>query len=1002
MEKLSRLLSTIKAVLEDAEQKQFTERAIQLWFQKLNVVAYEIDDVLDDCAAEAPRVKYKNSGCLSFMCYPVAGKLVFRHRIGKRMKEILDKFNAIADERIKLDLSDQKRGSYFNASRETGSVVNEPEVLGRDDEKRQIVRILTEEIIGDDQNVSVLPIVGVGGLGKTTLARLVFNDKRVIEHFEPKLWAWVSEEFDVKRIIKALIESVDKTSIGDLPLDVLQGKLQELLRGKRYLIVLDDVWNENSQKWEELKSVLQCGSKGSSIVTTTRMEMVAEIMRTLGTHRLSSLSDDQCWSLFRQRAFGSQEAEEFPNLIAIGKEIVKKCGGVPLAAKALGGFLRFKREENEWNSVKCSEIWNLPQDTTDILPALRLSYLNLPVELRGCFAYCAVFPKGSKIEKEEVIHLWMANGLISSNGTMEVEDVGAAAVTELHHRSLFQAVEKYVFGYGSVPAFKMHDLVHDLAQSVMEAKHGGTESNRTMMLDMRNDWLTVAFPITITGTDQFSSFLSKCGSLRALIVRSTMWEENLIELPPAISNLKHLRHLDLSKSDIVELSNSICDLWNLQILNLNDCNKLWSLPKGMRFLRNLRHLCLRRCWSLTQMPGIGKLTCLRTLSMVVLSGKKGFQLSELRDLNMLRGKLTIGHLERIEDKKDAEEACLIEKQSLRELYLVWHSERTLQRYNDEEVLEALKPCPNLQLLYIEGFKGSSLFPSWISIVTEVEVEESAAEYIVGAQESTAAAAAMSPSLKHLGLSDMPNLKGMLGREVQGTPVVFSQLQSLSFNECPNMAWASISNLTSLNSLKIERIEGLSCFPEEMLQNLSLLESLDIGYMNDLRALPRSLASLPALNELTIEECPKLKSLPEEGLRGLASLQELYIEGCNNLVSLSMGTKALKSLTHLSIQGSNATALPEEVKYFPALQELELNELDNLTSLPDWFGGGHLTSLQHLTLWSCPKLERLPSSIQMMKTLQSLTIGDCDLLEPRCEEGGEEWHKIERIPNLEIY
>ncbi|XP_027181827.1 putative disease resistance protein RGA3 [Coffea eugenioides] len=434
MQKLSRLLSTTKAVLEDAEQKQFTEKAIQLWFKELNVVACEIDDILDDYAAEASRVKYKNS-------------------------------------------------------------------------------------------------VGVGGLGKTTLAQLVFNDKRVIEHFEPKLWVWVSKDFNVKRIIKALIESVEKTSIGDLPLNDLQIKLQSLLEGKRYLIVLDDVWNENPQEWEDLKSVLQCGSKGSSIVTTTRMEKVAEIMGTLETHRLSSLSDDQCWSLFRQRAFDCQQKQD--KLEAVGKEIVKKCGGVPLAAKALGGFLRFKSEA-EWNSVKCSELWNLPEDETDISPALRLSYLNLPVELRGCFAYCAVFPKGYEIEKEEVTHLWMANGLITSNGTMEVEDVGDAVLTELHNRSLFQAVEKYESG--SVPAFKMHDLVHDLAQSVMKAKHGGTESNRTMMLDMPHDQLTVAFPITITGIDQFSSFLSKCGSLRALIIRSPWWTANkFTELPPAVS-----------------------------------------------------------------------------------------------------------------------------------------------------------------------------------------------------------------------------------------------------------------------------------------------------------------------------------------------------------------------------------------------------------------------------------------------------------------------------------
>ncbi|XP_027181938.1 putative disease resistance protein RGA3 [Coffea eugenioides] len=556
IQKLSSLLSTTKAVIEDAELRQFTDKAIQLWLQKLNLIAYEVDDILDDYATEVSREpKCKNRCCNVLDCLPATSNIWFRHRLGARMKEINGKFDAVADERIKLGLSDQKRGSnHFlldsTATRETGSLLNEPDlVLGRDEEKDEIVKILVNQV-SDNQNVSVLPIVGVGGLGKTTLAQLVFNGKRVIEHFELKLWVWVSEDFDVKRIIKALIESAKGTSAEALGMDPLRRKLQELLRGKRYLIVLDDVWNENPEEWEKLKSVLECGSRGSSIVTTTRVEKVATIMGTLQKHYLSSLSNNQCWSLFRQRAFGRQEAEKYPNLIAIGKEIVKKCGGVPLAAKALGGFLRFKREETEWNFVKSSELWNLPEVETHILPALRLSYLNLPVELRGCFANCAVFPKGSEIEKEEVIHLWMANGLISSNGTMEVEDVGDAVLTELHYRSLFQAMAKDEFG--SVLTFNMHDLVHDLAQSVMEAKQGGTESKRTMMLFLGHQ-LTMAFPITSTGIDQFSSFLSKCGSLRALIVSSMWLKEQFMKLPLAVSNLQHLRHLNLSRSEIVEL-----------------------------------------------------------------------------------------------------------------------------------------------------------------------------------------------------------------------------------------------------------------------------------------------------------------------------------------------------------------------------------------------------------------------------------------------------------------
>ena len=368
--------------------------------------------------------------------------------------------------------------------------------------------------------------------------------------------------------------------------------------------------------------------------------------------------------------------------------------------------------------------------------------------------------------------------------------------------------------------------------------------------------------------------------------------------------------------------------------------------------------------------GIGKLTCLRTLGMVVPSGKKGFRLSELRDLNMLRGGLTIMHLERIEDKKDAEEACLIKKQSLHGLNLYWDSERTIQRYNDKEVLEALKPRPNLQLLRVLGFNGSS-FPSWISTVTEVVVHESAAEYIVGVQESTAAAAAMSPSLKQLELENMPNLKGMLGREVQGTPGVFSQLQSLSFKDCP-MLTLPLPRLLSLKELCVDRCPNMAW---------------------------ASISNLTALKELTIKHSPELDSLPEEGLRGLASLRELHLVRCYNLVSLSMGTKALKSLTRLCINGSHATALPEEVKHLPALQKLELQSFSNLTSLPDWFGD-HLTSLQDLTLKYCP-LETLPSSIQKMTTLQHLTIFRCYRLGRQCKRGGEEWHKIKHIPDLKI-
>uniref|UniRef100_M1CW84 Disease resistance protein RGA2 n=1 Tax=Solanum tuberosum TaxID=4113 RepID=M1CW84_SOLTU len=233
---------------------------------------------------------------------------------------------------------------------------------------------------------------------------MVFNDQRVTEHFYPKIWICVSDDFDEKRLIKAIVESIEgRPLFGEMDLAPLQKNLQELLNRKRYLLVLDDVWNEDQHKWANLRQVLKVGASGAFVLTTTRLKKVGSIMGTLQPYELSNLSQENCWLLFMQRAFVYQE-EINPNLVAIGKEIVKKCGGVPLAAKTLGGLLCFKKE-SEWERVKDSEIWNLCGEENTIFPTLRPSYHHLPLDLRQCFVYCAVFPKDTQMEKEKLISL---------------------------------------------------------------------------------------------------------------------------------------------------------------------------------------------------------------------------------------------------------------------------------------------------------------------------------------------------------------------------------------------------------------------------------------------------------------------------------------------------------------------------------------------------------------------------------------------------------------------
>ncbi|XP_047953599.1 putative disease resistance protein RGA1 [Salvia hispanica] len=356
MKKLCSTLTTIQAVLEDAEDKQIESKPIRNWLQKLTALAYEIDDILDECNTHVSKLNHSDS---KLSLYSLK-KIMYRHNIARRMKQVNEKVEAVALECARFHLREMpvdRRREVALASRETASLLNESyKIHGREEDKDKIVKMLVNDVT-DKRDMSVLPIIGVGGLGKTTLARLVFNDPQVEEHFDIRIWVCVSDNFEVKTLVKAMIESATGSGkASDLQhLDATERRLWELLNKKRYLIVMDDVWNNHQHKWFELRDILSCGSTGSSVVVTTHQKKVADIMTTLQIHCLEGLSDEHCWALLQQRAFGP--GEEVPlQLEIIGKQTVKKCAGVPLAATTLGGILRFKRSKEEWIHVRDSEI----------------------------------------------------------------------------------------------------------------------------------------------------------------------------------------------------------------------------------------------------------------------------------------------------------------------------------------------------------------------------------------------------------------------------------------------------------------------------------------------------------------------------------------------------------------------------------------------------------------------------------------------------------------------
>ncbi|XP_047309664.1 putative disease resistance protein RGA3 [Impatiens glandulifera] len=575
---------------------------------------------------------------------------------------------------------------------------------------------------------------------------MIFNEENVSKHFDIKIWVCVSEEFDIKLIIKAIIGGSTKETC----LETLQDMIRDRLRGKRYLIVLDDVWNENENAWDQLKAILDCGSSGSFILTTTRKRNVAEIMKTIQHFELPELSDDICRILFEERAF-MYGTPKSPNFINIGNEIVNKCKGVPLVAKILGSQLGFTSDEGEWCRLRDSEIWELPKNEKSILSILKLSYYDLPYHLRRCFAFCAIFPKDGVIEKERLIQLWMAHDLIPISENQKVEVVGNAIWNELCWRLFFQEETKKLGKYGVHTTCKMHDLMHDLAQFVMEGECYIMDAKSS-----RHDFRQGVRHITIMINDFDKTpfgFLEKIGGVQSILLHPTkinvsnvfneilsVFKKHLslrvFEVDPYVENqalyyigcLKHLRYLNISyMCGIKALPNSICDLLNLQTLNLNSCFNLKSLPKNMKSLINLRHLYLKKCFSLQCMPrGMGQLKHLKTLSLFVIGKKRDCQLDELKELN-IRGSLEIRNLGGVSNTTIARGhiSLMAKKSSINMLELNWDNDWEDNDEDDdkdwikkkklhEKIGETLEvPTTMLKILIMRNYKGV-YFPCWRS------------------------------------------------------------------------------------------------------------------------------------------------------------------------------------------------------------------------------------------------------------------------------------------------
>ncbi|GLT27103.1 hypothetical protein SLA2020_021300 [Shorea laevis] len=1040
-------LIVVQAVLKDAEEKQVSDPAVKLWLERLRDVVYEADDVLDEVAYESVKceVETKNQK-MKKVCnlFTSSNPLLFHRKIAEKIKNIVASMDVINNEargfglQMRLATASRVVSEHGRNSQTPSTIGDLSKVVGRKDDISKIVQLLTDS--SDVSELCVLSIVGMPGLGKTTLAQTVCNDEQIKNYFGKIMWVCVSDDFDIKRILTEILESLTGNSGEVKNNETVIQKIREAMK-ENFLLVLDDMWDEEShRKFEDLRSCLHgiCKNSRNRVIVTTRDEKVALKMRMHHEHmhRLGKLQDVHCWSIIRNRVFEAVSIPpEFEN---IGCDIAQLCGGVPLIASVIGGTLSTRRLDRvEWLSFKSKiEALGPVEHDIEIRGVIKLSFDHLPESaLRQCFAFCSVFPKDFVMEREMLIQLWMAKGFLQSaeESPMTMEDIGNEYINDLLSYSLFEEHQRDSFG--TLISCKMHDLIHDFAQLISKSEtmiwktHNNISNVRNLNLIYGVG--TVPTNLKDVAPKLHTLFLKDCFfsnmkvDLKSLRVLSFVDSVGTEELPPYFGNMKNLRYLDISRTRITKLPKFIPKLYKLQTFRFMTCRSLEMPPEGIGSLINLRHIYFS---DEEQMPAnIGKLTCLQTLPKFFVGTTKGRKIEELGSLRGLKGSLKICNLEHVKDKSEAMGAKLHEK-TISELRLRWGKESN----RDEDVLEGLQPHSDLQVLEIDGYGGKNL-PSWmlenvsncdmflLKNLAELRLEEckklESIPVMTGfsslqmlsisnsVELSTIANGAFARlvSLKELHIFNCPKLERVSSNGLSLPQSLLipgcRELSSLSTSTCLKvLSLRGCKNLRSIPSLRglisLEEVKFEDCGLEHLPSGLSsciALKKLRIYNCDSLISIPEELKEIHSLVHLRIQSCSKLRSIPENTLNSLTNLTRLRFGGFSEELEEFPALGSIHSLQG-SLEGLDLIGWGKLTEFPPEIQNLNLTALKWLTirdfkeveTLPKWLGS--LCSLKKLSIWGCLRLKYLPSGLSFFTTLERLGISGCpNLVSANLEE-----------------
>ncbi|KAJ4822967.1 hypothetical protein Tsubulata_000331 [Turnera subulata] len=727
-EKLQNELQLMQCFLKDADKQKRKNQTLRGIMTNLRELIYEAEDILADCKLQSME---GNQSSATWLACIYSSKLQFQYQTGKRLKEINEKITGIKQNILSyLSPSMTNETGRIDANidqmpRWSSPVYDHTLVVGLEGDTKKI----KDWLFKADAVIQEIGIVGMGGLGKTTIAQKVFNDREMEDWFERRMWVSVSQTFSEEQIMRSILRSLGDASVGDDRGELLR-KINQYLLGKRYLIVMDDVWSLDLSWWYKIYEGLPKGN-GSSIIITTRNEEVAKRMRVTEErlHRPKFLDKDDSWLLFRKIAFAASGGECInSDFEIVGKEIVQKCKGLPLAIKAIGGLLLYKSHYREWRRIADNFRDELAENDDSVMASLQLSYDELPAYLKSCFLSFSLYPEDCVITKQQLVHWWIGEGFVPLRNRPSTEG-GEDCFSGLTNRCLVEVVEKTY--NGSIYSCKIHDMVRDLVITRAEndgffktdkgSRHLGINGYIDGKQLMNNHKLRALLSTTKTGevnkiTSRVTGKLSECRYLRVLDLCKSAFEMPISGLLCQVGSLQHLTYLSLSNTHpLIELPSSLKKLNNLQILDVSYCQSLKSVPSYLMNFKKLRILDASHCGSLEYFPkGLGRLSNLEVLlgfRPARSSQSEGCRIAELKNLTRLR---TLGlHFKRDDEIGDDEVNALVNLQELQFLTI-----SCFDSHGDGLVDKLDKLCPPRELheLCLQFYTGK-VTPVWLNPIS---------------------------------------------------------------------------------------------------------------------------------------------------------------------------------------------------------------------------------------------------------------------------------------------